>query len=93
MEGGHAREVDREFEEEMRREARQMVEDLQASAGIKAPLCVTVGHVADRVREEARRHGADLVLIGRGALHETLGRLRTHAYGIIRQSPCPVLSV
>jgi nucleotide-binding universal stress UspA family protein len=93
MEGGYTRQVDREFEEDMRKEARQMVEDLQASAGIKGPLCVTVGHVADRVREEARRHGADLVVIGRGTLHETLGRLRTHAYGIIRQSPCPVLSV
>jgi nucleotide-binding universal stress UspA family protein len=93
MEGGLARQVDREFEEEMRKEARQMVEDLQASAAVEAPLCVTVGHVADRVREEARRHGADLVVIGRGTLHETLGRLRTHAYGIIRQSPCPVLSV
>jgi nucleotide-binding universal stress UspA family protein len=93
MEGGLARQVDREFEEEIRKEARQTVEDLQESAGIKAPLCVTIGHVADRVREEARRHGADLVVIGRGTLHETLGRLRTHAYGIIRQSPCAVLSV
>jgi nucleotide-binding universal stress UspA family protein len=93
MEGGVARQVDRELEEDFRREARQAVEDLQKSAGVKAPLCVTSGHVADRVREEARRHGADLVVIGRGTLHETLGRLRTHAYGIIRQSPCPVLSV
>jgi hypothetical protein len=39
------------------------------------------------------RHGADLVVIGRGVLNGTLGRLRTHAYGIIRQSPSPVLSV
>jgi len=99
MEGGLARQVDREFEEEMRKEARQRVEDLQESAGIpqslgaRAPLCVTVGDVASCVREEARRHGADLVVIGRGILHETLGRLRTHVYGIIRQSPCPVLSV
>ena len=99
MESGLARQVDREFEEDLRKETRQAVEDLQESAGLprslgaKAPLCVTVGHVADCVREEARRHGADLVVIGRGTLHETLGRLRTHAYGIIRQSPCPVLSV
>ena len=35
----------------------------------------------------------DLILIGRGMLHETMGRLRTHAYGIIRHAPCPVLSV
>jgi nucleotide-binding universal stress UspA family protein len=49
--------------------------------------------VPDVVREEALQHGADLILIGRGTLHGTLGRLRTHAYGIIRHAPCPVLSV
>ena len=93
MEGVQVRQMDRAFEEEMRKETRQAVESLQQSAGIKAPLCVAVGPIAETVREEARRHEADLVVIGRGALHETLGRLRTHAYGIIRQSPCPVLSV
>jgi nucleotide-binding universal stress UspA family protein len=54
---------------------------------------VAVGDVAGAVREEARRHSADLIVIGRGLLHERLGRLRTHSYGIIRHSPCPVLSV
>jgi nucleotide-binding universal stress UspA family protein len=93
MEGGITRQIDREFEGEIRKDARQNIESLEESAGIEAPLCVTAGHVADRVREEARRHGSDLIVIGRGTLHETLGRLRTHAYGIIRQSPCPVLSV
>jgi hypothetical protein len=39
------------------------------------------------------QHEVDLAVIGRGALQGTLGRLRTHAYGIIRQSPCPVLSM
>lgn len=80
-------------EVEMRKEARQAIEQLQEAAGVKAPICVAVGDVAERVQEEARRHGADRVVIGRGAIHETLGRLRTHAHGIIRQSPCPVLSL
>jgi nucleotide-binding universal stress UspA family protein len=93
IEGWPARQVDRQFEEDMRLEARKTVENLQRAAEAEAPLCVAVGHVADGVREEARRHGADLIVIGRGVLHETLGRLRTHAYGIIRHSPCPVVSV
>jgi nucleotide-binding universal stress UspA family protein len=93
FEGGQARQIDRQFEEEMRLEARRMIEDQQKQAGVDAPLCVTVGNVASGVREEARRHGADLVVIGRGVIHETLGRLRTHAHAIVRQSPCPVLSV
>lgn len=93
MQGDLTRQMDREFEEELRKAARQTLDGFQESAGIKVPLCVTAGDVAQCVREEARRHGVDLVVIGRGTLQETLGRLRTHAYGIIRQSPCPVLSV
>lgn len=93
MEAGPARQMDRQFEEDLRLEARKQIEDQQKEAGIDSPLCVTVGNIPAGVREEARRHGSDLVVIGRGVVHETLGRLRTHAYGIIRQSPCPVLSV
>jgi nucleotide-binding universal stress UspA family protein len=93
MEGWPSRQMDRQFEEDMREEARQQIAHLQTAAGVDAPLCVAVGNIAEGVREEARRHGADLIVIGRGMLHETLGRLRTHAYGIIRHSPCPVLSV
>lgn len=87
------RQVNREFEELMRKDARENVDRMRRAAGIEAPLCVAVGDVAGAVREEARRHAADLVVIGRGLLHETLGRLRTHAHAIIRQAPCPVISI
>jgi nucleotide-binding universal stress UspA family protein len=85
--------LDREFEENMRQEARKSIERHQKSVAVQAPLCVEAGDIASAVREEALRHGSDLIVIGRGVLHETLGRLRTHAYGIIRHAPCPVLSV
>lgn len=93
IEGWPERQLDREFEEALRTEARTAIEKVQRGVGVQAPLCVAVGDVAGAVREEARRHAADLIVIGRGLLHETLGRLRTHAHGIIRQSPCPVISV
>jgi nucleotide-binding universal stress UspA family protein len=93
MEGGITRQMDREFEEEIRKQARRTIGGLQESAGIEAPLCVLAGDVAERVREEALQHEVDLVVIGRGTLQKTFGRLRTQAYGIIRRSPCPVLSV
>jgi nucleotide-binding universal stress UspA family protein len=93
VESWPSRQVDRQFEDDMRLEARKKMEDLQADAGVDCPLCVAVGDVAEGVREEARRHGIDLVVIGRGVIHETLGRLRTHAHEIIRRSPCPALSV
>ena len=93
MEAWPERQMDLEFQEHMRNDARKEIEDLEHSAGINVPVCVTVGAVPDAVRREALQHGTDLLVIGRGVLQDTLGRLRTRAYGIICHSPCPVLSV
>lgn len=93
MEGLPSGQLDRSFEESMRKQVRESIEALMHEASVEAPLCVAVGNIAEGVREEAIRHGADLIFIGRGVLHEPLGRLRTHAYSIIRHAPCPVLSV
>lgn len=87
------RQMDVEFEEQLRENAKQRIAELQTTAKTDVPACVAVGPIADCVAEEAERHGADLLVIGRGAINETLGRLRTHVYGLIRLSPCPVLSV
>lgn len=93
IESWPARQMDRQFEQDMRLEARKEIEQLQQTAGVDCPVCIAVGDVAEGVREEARRHSSDAIVIGRGVIHETLGRLRTHAHEIIRRSPCPVLSV
>jgi nucleotide-binding universal stress UspA family protein len=58
-----------------------------------AQLCLGAGEVSHVVRQAALHHGADLVVIGRGHATRTLGRLRTNVYSIIRESPCPVISV
>ena len=93
VEGWPERQLNREFEETMRKDSKAVIERLQRGCGVDAPLCVAVGDVAAAVREEARRHTTDLLVIGRGLLHETFGRLRTHSYAIIRQAPCPVISI
>jgi nucleotide-binding universal stress UspA family protein len=93
LEGWPERQLDRELAAEAVKDIRAQIATLQREAGIDAPLCVATGNVPGTVRDEARRHGADLLVIGRGLLHETFGRLRAHSYGIIRQSPCPVVSV
>jgi nucleotide-binding universal stress UspA family protein len=85
--------LDATYEEALIHEARQSIGEWQRTLHVNAPLCVTRGDVASAVHESAVRHAADLVMIGRGVMKERLGRLRTNAYGIIRQSPCPVLSV
>ena len=86
-------ERERALQEQVRQAAQTEVVSLQASAGVHAPLRVAVGDIAATVTEHAREENADLILIGRGSLQSALGRLRTHAYGIIQRSPCPVLSV
>lgn len=81
------------LEEQARQSAHDRIVGLQAAAGVQAPLQVVIGDIAAAVTEHARQENADLILIGRGALQAPLGRLRTHAHGIIQRSPCPVLSV
>ncbi len=71
---------------------RESVGRLAASAGVDAPICVSAGHVVDTICQEALRHDSDLIVIGRGGWRE-LGRRCIHAHAIIRESPCPVLSV
>jgi nucleotide-binding universal stress UspA family protein len=74
-------------------EARKALTKMQQDAGIVAQLCLGAGEVPHVVRDAASHHNADLLVIGRGHATRTLGRLRTNVYSIIRQSPCPVISV
>ena len=86
-------ESEQELQEELRSESRNRVETLLKSGGLDLPLRVAVGEIVATITEEARQESADLIVLGRGAMHETLGRLRTHVHGIIQRSPCPVVSV
>jgi nucleotide-binding universal stress UspA family protein len=86
-------ESERQLQERVRETARKNIDAQLASAGLSVPLHVSVGHIVQTISEEARRACADLVVIGRGAMTEAFGRLRTHAFGVIQQSPCPVVSV
>jgi len=72
--------------------ASQEIASLQQQAGTNLEVQVCGGKVASVVHAAAVDFNADLVVIGRGVLQQRLGRLRTYAYEIIRESPCPVLS-
>lgn len=72
--------------------ARAQMADLQAQAGTNLQAAVEGDSIGKLLRRVATKTQADLVVIGRGRCHETFGRLRTHEYSIIRESPCPVLS-
>jgi len=73
--------------------ARDEIAKLQIAAGTTFDSFVELGSVSQVVCEAAQKFDADLVVIGRGVVNRFAGDLRTEAYGIMRESPCPVLSV
>jgi nucleotide-binding universal stress UspA family protein len=66
---------------------------LQASRAPDAEIRVEGGSVATVVRSVIEDSRADLLVIGRPSGAGALGRLRTQSYALIRESPCPVISV
>lgn len=75
------------------KQATERLAELQEQAGTKAETIVEAGDAPHVVEAAAKQVGADLVVIGRGSASGVFGRLRANAYSIIRQSPCPVVSV
>jgi nucleotide-binding universal stress UspA family protein len=73
--------------------AKEEYEPLAQQANVEAPIEVVMGPLGTSIADAVRRHRGDLLVFGRGVIEERLGRLRTDAYDIIRNSPCPVLSV
>lgn len=67
--------------------------ELKAKLGVDAPHTVIDSLLADGIHHEVIRRQADLLITGRGHASGTFSRLWSHLYGIIRDSPCPVLSV
>jgi len=74
-------------------EAEKKMQAVKDCVGADGKLFVIGDEVANAVCGCAARERADLVVIGRSVEPGVLGRLRENAYSIIRQSPCPVVSV
>ena len=82
-----------ELEKYLKDCARVSVARLQQETGTAFDLCLQAGEPSRVVETVARHHEADLAIIGRGKLQAYGGRLRTHDYSIICDSPCPVMSI
>jgi len=76
-----------------RQAARDRLRELQTVVGSHAPVCIVVGPVRDALTEAARRLRADVLVIGRSSQPGAQGRLRDLTYSVVRDAPCPVLSV
>jgi nucleotide-binding universal stress UspA family protein len=76
-----------------RAKALSALEHLKQSATCPVNPRVEAGDVSTVVSHLAGQLKADLLVIGRKPEAGVLGRLEMNAYSIIRQSPCPVVSV
>ena len=79
--------------EDLVNQATEKLEAVKKCVGTDAKAFVVGDEVASAVCGCAAREKADLLVIGRSVAPGVVGRLRANAYSIIRQSPCPVVSV
>ncbi|MBM3798119.1 MAG: universal stress protein [Acidobacteria bacterium] len=84
---------DTEFHAALREEAAAEIVKLQQRVHTSAEVLLVDGEPATAIRDAAREHHASLLVIARGSAAEGFGRLRKHAYDIIRNAPCPTVSV
>ena len=73
--------------------AKADIETLLHATESRAAVDLEFGEIADSVCSAVERLRADVLVVGRGSAAGDSGRFRTHAYAIIRRSPCPVVSV
>ena len=95
--GDPALPVQFDLEEEVQsaesQEARQRLDKLQRVVGSQARTLVAIGPLKQALLEAARRLGADALIIGRSPEAGSFGRIRDLTYTVIRDAPCPVLSI
>ena len=93
IEGRTGEYFDPEWRVSLAEQARLEIAKLADEADAKPEVLIEDGDAPRVVCTAAERLGADVLVVGRGSAAGMFGRLRTNAYSIIRQSPCPVVSV
>ncbi len=73
--------------------ALERVHELRRAVGSHANVNVAVGPIKDTLTETTRRLQADALIIGRSSQPGAQGRLRDLTYAMVRDAPCPVISV
>lgn len=75
----------------IKRETITAIKGFLTESHITASVHVVEGTEGEVIRHVAIIEEADLIVIGHGHLDEPMGHLRTRAYEIIWNAPCPVL--
>jgi nucleotide-binding universal stress UspA family protein len=76
-----------------RQTALERVSELQKVVGSHAHVRIAAGPVKDALTGMACRLHADALIIGRSTQPNVQGRLRDLTYAVVRDAPCPVISV
>lgn len=76
------------------RQIAERLKDELAARRMRGSVHVMEGSPGEVVRQIAEEiEEADLIVIGRGHLEKSTGYTRTHAYEIICEAPCPVITL
>lgn len=90
---GVAQYMDSAWRTEVAHQLKARLEESVKEAAATAKVHVIPGEAAKVIRQVAEEVNANLVILGRHLDKGFFGRLRTHSYAIVRESPCPVLSL
>ena len=72
--------------------ARRHIAELREKAGSGAAVCIATGPVKETLLDAVREASADVLVIGRSRRGAS-GHLDDLTYSLVRDSPCPVVSV
>ena len=81
------------FKKEMIDTDNESLRELKNKIGIEASHTCMDGQPAECVCREAIEKEAGLIVVGRGRAQGALSRIWSRLYTIVRESPCPVLSI
>ena len=73
--------------------AQAQLEDLRRDLSIDASVFVAEGKLTTCLRGAIERESADFVVVGRGHDQDSVARLWSRLYDVVRESSCPVLSI
>lgn len=93
LEGRTGEYFDPDWKSHLATAARESINQFDCDLTEQAEIVIDSGDPPRVVCGVAERENAQLLVIGRGSAAGVFGRLRQNAYAIVRQSPCPVISV
>lgn len=79
--------------QEMLTYASDRLELMKNQLGVGGEVKLYEGSVSVALHEAVTASKADLVITGRGHVQDRFSRFTSHLYAIVRDSPCPVLSI